>query len=138
MKNEFSFVNTAWRRLANRKTLSACREVPLLGRAIDLALEKEGAVFAFEFKLRDWRRALVQARDHRLAVDYAYICMPKRAVPDVMRTALLDSGVGLAFYSTNQGWPFEIVVEAPKSTDVWPAAREALLRYLRHNSNQSR
>lgn len=137
MANESSMVDAVWRRLCARPDFFACREVPALGRAIDIALEKEGTVYAFEFKMRDWRRALSQARDHRLAADYAYICMPRRALPEALVSGLRESGVGLAFYTRSRDWPFEIVIEAPRSSDVWPPARDAVRHYVRQNGCQS-
>lgn len=127
---ELSLVLDALRRIRQNVGLSACCEVPLLGRCVDLAYAKGKFIVTVEFKLRDWRRGLVQARDHLLGADFAYICMPKRTITDRMRGEFIRAGVGLMFYREKGNWPFETVIEAAKSEDTWVVARSALLQHI--------
>lgn len=105
-------------------------EVPLLGRFVDLVYIQDDKVVTIEFKLHDWRKAILQARDHLLGADYAYICMPKRRISDALRQELEKAGVGLIFYREGTTWPFEEVVDAPRSQDTWSVARSMLVNYV--------
>lgn len=118
------------RRLRESFSVSVEHEVPLLGRTVDLVYIDNDFVVTIEFKLRDWRRAISQARDHLLGADYAYICMPRRTVTDGLREELEEAGVGLVFYKDGDDWPFEEVVSAPKSKDTWISARSMLVEYV--------
>jgi len=127
---EAELVQAAYRRLRQCDSVLVCSPAPLLGRCVDLAYVASGAVTTVEFKLRDWRRAIRQARDHRLAADYAFICMPERQVSAQMLSALDDADVGLLFYVQDTPWPFVVVKEAPRSSEIWAAARSALCEYI--------
>jgi len=104
--------------------------VPALGRCIDLAYLRGQSLFSVEFKLHNWRRAIRQARDHCLAADYAYVCMPRRDVGERMLEAFRAAGVGLLFYCEEGDWPFEIIEKAPRSRETWAVARTKLGDYL--------
>jgi len=119
-------VRSALHRLRRRERIVVSSWVPILGRCIDLAFIEEGAVTTVEFKLRDWRRALEQARDHRLGADHAYVCMPRRQVSEKMRSELLRLGIGLFFFVERGSWPFEIVLDAPRSEDTIDVIRAEL------------
>ena len=111
-----------------------CCEVPLLGRCVDLVFMKKKSLTSIEFKLTNWRRAIKQARDHRLGVDFAYVCMPEREVTEEMRFEFEQAGVGLFFYQKNGEWPFKVVVKAPQSKEVWSTARIKVLEYLQERN----
>ena len=129
-QTELALVSEASRRLVRWRTLYVCCHAPLLGRCVDLAYISGNMLLTVEFKLRDWRRGLIQARDHRLATDYAYICMPERNVSQQMLDELDKTGVGLLFFREKGDWPFETIKGAPKSTEVWRAARSELWDYI--------
>jgi hypothetical protein len=106
-------------------------EVPILGRVADLVLIQDEVLTTFEFKMSNWRRAIRQARDHKLVADQAYICMPtRRTISASFRAELARTGIGLAFFPSTTNATFDIVVEAPQSTDTWVAARTSVLRLL--------
>jgi hypothetical protein len=112
------------------KNVSVSHEVPLLGRFVDLVYIKDGRVVTVEFKLRDWRRAIAQAKDHLLGADYAYVCMPERKISDKLRKELKKAGVGLIFYRKGTTWPFDEVIGAPRSQETWSVARALLVDYV--------
>jgi hypothetical protein len=122
-----------YERLMGDESVTVCREVPMLGRFIDLAYIKGRTIVTIEFKLNNWKRAIQQARDHKLGADFAYICMPKRTITDRMREEVMESGVGLKFYCEYGDWPFEEVISAPRSKDVWKVARASLRQYVKVN-----
>jgi len=101
-----------------------------LGRIVDLVYLESNKIITVEFKIRDWRRAILQARDHLLGADYSYICMPKRRVTDSLKEELRKVGIGLIFYRSQGEWPFETIITAPKSKETWKMARLNLLEYL--------
>lgn len=123
-------------RLQTSGLVDVSREVPLLGRTIDLVYIIENSVVTVEFKLRDWRRAISQARDHLLGADYAYICMPRRKITDGLRIELEKAGVGLAFYREKDEWPFEVAVRAPRSKETWSVARAMLVDHIERERKQ--
>jgi len=129
-RGEPHLVTAAFRRLIRYPGLSVCCGVPLLGRCVDLVYVEDGRVTTIEFKLRDWRRALRQARDHLLAADYAYICMPKRTLAKEFQDELHRTRVGLAFFSEDGQWPFRIIVQAPKSFETWNSAKKRVVEYV--------
>jgi len=133
--SEAHLVQGALRRV-EKAGLLACREVSLLGRCVDLAFIQQKRLVTVEFKLRNWRKALSQAVDHLLAADHAYVCMPRRVVSDVMREEFSKVGVGLFFYRGRGDWPFETVIEAPKSMETWSVARSLLLERIRSNQRE--
>ncbi len=132
-QTEFALVREASRRLAAWSTVRLCCYVPLLGRCVDLAYILAGSVVTVEFKLHDWRRAVIQARDHRLAADYAYICMPERNVSSRMLEEIGGAGIGLLFYDKRDSWPFRTVKRAPRSTEIWAAVRSDVWDYIVSN-----
>ena len=99
----------------NNRSMPVCCEVPILGRSVDLAYVHDQVLITVEFKLRDWRRAIVQALDHMLGADYCYVCMPKRSVSELMRLELEKTGIGLLFFQEDEEWPFAEVIEARRS-----------------------
>lgn len=131
IKSEKCLVIDAYQRLKKNSFLHTVHyEVPLLGRSIDLAYILNGKLFAIEFKLKNWRRAICQARDYKLGVDFAYICMPEREITPLMQTAIEDAEVGLIFYRETGKWPFKEIIKAPKSKEIWKKANLRLKEYL--------
>lgn len=131
--SERKLVTSALRRLRRRSSLIPCSEVPMMGRSIDLAYIVGGALFAIEFKLHNWKKAIVQSYDYLLGADYAYICMPERDLSETMTAQLEEKGIGLIFYRQKGRWPFKEVIKARKSNDVWSVARQKTETYILEN-----
>jgi hypothetical protein len=134
--SEKTLVDKALRRLRDFPSIRVCREVPVLGRSVDLAYVRGEILITVEFKVHDWRRALLQIRAHLLAADYCYICMPERRVSNDMELALESTGVGLLFYSNEGKWPFVQVIEAKRSEEIWETARSWVLEYIGQNEGR--
>lgn len=105
-------------------------EAPLLGRSVDLVFYKDGAVHSIEFKLKDWRRAITQARDHQLGADFAYICLPGKSITEAMRETAEEAGVGILDLRESEDWPFATVLPAKRSKDQWSVARKNLINLM--------
>jgi hypothetical protein len=129
MKEE-TLVKKSFQRIQRNTNNRVCREVPILGRSADLVYIKDDSLFSVEFKLHNWRRAIKQARDHQLATDYSYICMPNRNVSKILSEELRIYGIGLFFYKEKGEWPFEEVIKASRSFEVSEVARNWTLDFI--------
>ena len=129
-RTEQAYVLDAYKRIRSQGVPSLW-EAPLLGRSVDLLFQQNGNLITVEFKLKNWRRGITQARDHRLGGDYAYVCMAGTEPTNALREAVVDAGVGLFVFIDDSDWPFRIEVPAPRSTITWNAARENLRRLLK-------
>lgn len=127
-------MSSVYKRLVEHEGIRIGVEVPLLGRSVDLAIMLDDEVISVEFKLKNWRRAISQAKDHRLGADYAYICMPRERISAAVIEAVRKGGIGLLTVDTNEHWPFEVVVGAPRSKDVWPPAKQMVIDHLRRST----
>ena len=128
--SEHDLVLSALKRILGRGGIIVSPEVPIMGRSVDLGYVKDGILTTVEFKLHDWRRALIQARDHLLGADFSYICMPKRTISEEFRQQCTRAGVGLLFFLEKGSWPFETVIEAPRSRETWTIARSAAIDHI--------
>lgn len=128
-RSELAFVISAHRKL-RKLDIPSKWEAPLLGRSIDLVFYKDGAIHSIEFKLRDWRRAITQARDHQLGADFAYICMPEKKATEEMLKIAEKEGIGILEFQELEEWPFTTILTAQRSQDQWLVARENLFKLL--------
>jgi hypothetical protein len=87
-------------------------EVPYLSRCIDMVLvDDEYKIISIEFKLRDWRKAIQQAKDHKLGSDKAYICLPRpKKVSNQLMEECKKNNIGIYFYNKDDEHPLEEVV----------------------------
>lgn len=105
-------------------------QVPFLSRCIDMVILDGEEVISIEFKLHDWRKAIVQSRDHLLGVDRAYICIPAREnISKILLENLKEHGIGLYFFYRDSE-PLKEVLPAQKSDLIWPTTRQWLLNTI--------
>ncbi len=119
---EQEMVNAVAGRLRDAGTVAAIG-VPFMARCIDLVLFREDEIHAIEFKLKDWRRGIVQARDHLLGADYAYVCIPMREPSKALLAACEESGVGLLMFDPEETEPFQEQASAVRSEEIWDPGR---------------
>lgn len=105
-------------------------ECPLLGRSIDLLYYKDNFICSVEFKLNNWKKALVQARDHQLGADLAYICMPEKKISDKIKKEAQELNIGILELNESEHWPFVTILPAKKSEDQWCIGKEKLIKQL--------
>jgi len=127
---EGQLVKSAFDRLVLIPRLKVCCNVAILGRCIDLVFIKHGKIHTVEFKIRDIRRAVRQARDHKLASDYSYICVPRKQITEPIFDLILGAGIGLFFFDETSQWPFDTVRKAPRSDETWIVAHEKLRHHI--------
>jgi hypothetical protein len=129
-KTELAYVRSVYIQL-KKKGIAVAWEAAFFGRSIDLAFEFESHLFAIEFKLKDWRRAIHQANHHKLGADYVYICIPNRQPSKVIIRAAKLAKVGVLTLNNDSDWPFDIVHSSPRSKQIWPAAKEKIRNQLK-------
>jgi hypothetical protein len=134
-RTEQAYVRDAYKRL-RIKGVPSLWEAAIMGRSADLVYLEENHLVSVEFKLKDWRRGLRQARDHQIGADFAYLCIPHWEPTEALRTAASDVGVGLLGFREGLDWPFEIVQPALRSTLTWPVIRLQLFGRLKIPRNQ--
>jgi len=128
--SEQAYAMDALKRLRRLK-VKCRREAAILGRSADLVFLCDGQVCSVEMKLHDWKRALIQARDHKLGVDRAYVCLPGKRVTQAMLEQAEAMGVGLLIYTDADDWPFRVGRDAPEHSVLSPTVRERILKSLR-------
>ena len=67
-------------------------------RADMIVFGKNDNIIAVELKLADWKKALIQAQNYQLAVDYVYLAFPSKKCDLVLKRAeekLKQNGIGL-------------------------------------------
>jgi len=127
-RSEYAYVLSAYKRL-RKQGIPTLREAPLMGRSIDLLYLSGSHLISVEFKLKDWRQGLCQARDHQIGSDYAYLCLtyiPTEAV----RKAARDAGIGVFLFDEDNSCPFKKIQPAPRSKLTWPIMRNRLCEML--------
>ena len=105
-------------------------QVPLHNRVIDLvALNEKDELTSVEFKLKDWKRALEQARANSNAFDYVYVCLPGGKYLEKLKREANESGVGVMVYDENIG-TIKVELTAKKVYRQWPPNIKHIKRYL--------
>lgn len=105
-------------------------QVPLHNRIIDLvALDTNGNVLGIEFKLWDWKRALIQVKKNKNALDYAFVCVPGGNYIERLKEEASAEGIGVLVYSNEIG-TIKIELPAKKITKQWNPNVEIIRNYL--------
>jgi hypothetical protein len=117
-----------------RKTFTV--EVPFLHRSIDLVYKDEyGRFCAVEFKLRNWKQAITQAKDYMIGAELVFICIPKSIYNDNIKNNVLANACGLIVFDTERE---EFKVIEPTRKEKFNKGRflmEKGFRYAYDNNN---
>ncbi|NIM15151.1 MAG: hypothetical protein GTO45_24570 [Candidatus Aminicenantes bacterium] len=93
-------------------------EVPFMSRIIDLVILEGEEITSYELKVRKWKHAIEQMKEHRIASSYCYLCMPKKSVSQRLSEKIVEElnfyGFGFALWNENSG-EIENVLPARKS-----------------------
>lgn len=114
-------------------------EVPYLSRSIDMVIvDHEDCIISIEFKLQNWKKALEQAKDHKLGSDKAYICMPEPAngFSPQFKDELINNGIGLFVYDKNYNYSLNEFIKPKIDTNKWLPRVESLQRLINKISNK--
>lgn len=108
-------------------------QVPLMNRCADVVyVDDSNEIISLEIKLKNWKQAIKQAKDHSLVVDRSYICMPsnqnyKKNIEFNLK--LREFNIGLLFFDTKKN-NFEVVHTPSKSVFNWKPSRKKLALIL--------
>ena len=81
-----------------KKNFIVKREIRIGFCRADIVAFKKNNVTAVELKLKDWKKAIVQAKNYQLGADYVYLAFPLLKSYNVLRkaeTILQKEGIGL-------------------------------------------
>jgi hypothetical protein len=93
-------------------------EVPFMNRSADLVYYKDEKITVVEFKLHDWKKAIMQAKIHALGANEVYICLPAKPYKDkieAMRSMLEGNQCGLILFDIEKK---EYKIELPSTASV--------------------
>jgi hypothetical protein len=83
----------------------------------DLIAYKKDEVIAIELKLKDWKKAIIQAKNYQLGCDYVYLAFPLMSVYNIIKKAehlLKKEGIGLLII-TEDSCEVRKIIEAKPS-----------------------
>ena len=93
-------------------------EVPFMSRIIDLVVLEGEEITSYELKIRKWKHAVEQMKEHRIASSYCYLCMPKQSISERLLKRIVEElvfyGFGFGLWNENYG-EIENVLPARKS-----------------------
>lgn len=111
-------------------------EVPFLNRSIDLVFMEGDLITAVEFKRSDWRRGLLQARDHLLGADRVFVCLPANKINDGVLREADAFGLGVLSWSIDN--PLEIRADAIVSVLSMQTTRRWLVDCFQYRRSESK
>ncbi len=79
--------------MQQKKTIFS--EVPFMSRIIDLVILEEEDITSYELKIKKWKYAIEQMKEHRVASSYCYLCMPRQSVSEKLAKKIVEE---LTFY----------------------------------------
>ena len=113
----------------NNNFVKVVREVPFLSRCIDIVIiTKEFKSITIEFKIKDWRKAIEQAKNHKLGADKSYICLPEKKINKELVRLLEQEQIGLYIYNPNTSCVLNEYFSVPYNDNKIDLFNEMLLR----------
>lgn len=81
-------------------------EIPFLSRIIDIIVLKDNCIYSYELKLKNWKRALEQLKDQRIASTYSILCMPDQYISEYQKNKIINEldfyGFGLKLWNVQK------------------------------------
>ena len=110
-------------------------EVPFFSRSIDLVFtDSKEKYYAIEFKLKNWKQAIIQAKYYMLGADFAFVCIPTNIYNKQIEKEILDSKCGLILFDV-ENEKFEIIKEFEQETKKGRFLMNKGFRYAYDNNN---
>jgi hypothetical protein len=116
---EYEMVDECYSYLLNKSGYytNIVREVPFLSRCIDLVLlTNDEKIITVEFKIKNWREAIEQAKDHMLGADKVYVCLPQKKPSETLVNLLVSEKIGLFLYNPSELQLMREYISAPVNT----------------------
>jgi len=105
-------------------------QVPIYNRMIDLAaVDQKGYLFGIEFKLRNWKQAIKQAKANLNSFDFVYVCLPGGKYLEELKKEAEELGIGVMIYDAKIK-TIKIEVNAKKVLQQWSPNIKYLKDYL--------
>ncbi len=126
--------------LKNKSYKEIVLEVPFMSRCIDMVIvDKDNHILSIEFKLKNIKHALQQARDHKMGADKSYVCIPKRTkgISKYLAEEFDNYGVGLFMYDPENDNPFEEVISPKFNNERWEQWEVSLKNLINKISNKN-
>jgi hypothetical protein len=89
-----------------------------MSRIIDLVIVEEEYILTYELKIKNWRKAIEQMKNHRIASSFCYLCMPKKSISDKLALKIKNE---LKFY----GFGFKLWDEDSRQMEILLKARRS-------------
>lgn len=89
-------------------------------RADIVAFKKDEAI-AIELKLKDWKKAIIQAKNYQLGCDFVYLAFPLMSVYNIIKKAehlLKKDGIGLLVITENSCEVRKIIDAKPSKKKI--------------------
>jgi len=132
-RSEREFLTAVLRPLKRRWPGMVYINVPSMSRCVDITvrMKEMNEIITVELKLTNWRRALRQARDHLLAADRSYVCIPNINPTFQCIEQFRAFGVGLLTIEVHgNGYCMREILPAPQSRSLWSVSRNRLIASL--------
>jgi len=114
-------------------------EVPFATRSIDMVMiNNNKEIISIEFKLKNWSRAIEQARVDTSGADKSYICMPrpKKGFSNKFIEELKNNGIGLFEYISDSDDPLKKIVNAKKNENLWACNLMQIRNFINQIANK--
>ena len=109
--------------------LKFCWQVPIGNRVIDLAaIDTKGNLIGFEYKLHNWKKALLQAKNNSNGFDYVYIFLPQKDFRKDLSEFAKIFGVGVLLLGTDHS--VAKLVPAQKNNSKWIPKSQYIKNYI--------
>lgn len=104
-------------------------QVPTSGAVIDFGgLTYDDKFIGIEYKLKDWKRAIWQAHQHRLVYDFLYILMPDLKPSEKLINEAKKVGIGVMSFSGNE---ITILIKPKVQRYTWGPMRRRIIDFIK-------
>lgn len=100
-------------------------EVPFFNRSIDVVYyDEKDNFYVLEFKLKDWKKGMIQAKNCSHGAEFVFICLPKEKYSKNIKKELKKNRCGLILFDIKK---MEIEKKlVPVKNNVWEKGKSIL------------
>lgn len=106
------------------------QEVPIFENSLDLLLVEGVNYHGIEFKLKNWKKVIQQAKKHRRVLEYVSIFLLKPKLDSTTEKIInecMASGLGLYFLQSNGSIIQSLI---PKKNNIWQVEKDRVTIYI--------
>jgi hypothetical protein len=115
------------------------REVKIGYCRADLVAFKKNEIIAIELKLKDWKKAITQAKNYQFGADFVFLAVPLFRAYSILRKAefyLKKEGIGLLVITENNCEVREIIEAKPSKRKICSINIKEIRRNQKRNLNK--